>query len=284
MHRLTAISVFALLMTVPVWAQRGGGGHGGGFSGARAGGGFSGHGGSFSAGRGSFGGGHISAGRSFSGVHPARGYSRSFVRPPSSRISRQPFLHDGFRGDRFNGGLRGDRFHRGFRNFGFNRCLGYGCRGWGYGYPWLNAGYFDPWWWWDSGSRFDDEYERDRLSAEQWNERSLEEQHMLRQEEAEGDQDAYAGYGPRHDAREREPETDTPEKAAAAPVPDTVLVYRDQHRQEVQNYAIVGQTLWVFAPPRNQKISIADLDIAATAKANDDRGVSFRVPASNVGQ
>jgi hypothetical protein len=57
-----------------------------------------------------------------------------------------------------------------------------------------------------------------------------------------------------------------------------VLVFRDQHRQEIQNYAISGTTLLAFAPHRTQRISLADLDIPATTKANDNRGLDFRVP------
>ena len=34
-----------------------------------------------------------------------------------------------------------------------------------------------------------------------------------------------------------------------------VLVFRDQHKQEVRNYAIVGQTLWNFASQRTRKDS-----------------------------
>jgi hypothetical protein len=59
-----------------------------------------------------------------------------------------------------------------------------------------------------------------------------------------------------------------------------VLVFRDQHKQEVSNYAIVGQTLWTFVPQHKQQIPLADLDIPATIRANDDRGVTFRVPGA----
>jgi hypothetical protein len=57
-----------------------------------------------------------------------------------------------------------------------------------------------------------------------------------------------------------------------------VLVFRDKRKQEVQNYAVVGQTLWIFEPQGTEKIPLAQLDIPATAKANDERGVDFRVP------
>ena len=64
----------------------------------------------------------------------------------------------------------------------------------------------------------------------------------------------------------------------------TVLIFRDQHQKEVTNYAIVGQTLWNFTPQRKEKIPLADLDLAATVKANDDRGVPFSVPSPQQGQ
>jgi hypothetical protein len=58
----------------------------------------------------------------------------------------------------------------------------------------------------------------------------------------------------------------------------TVLVFRDKHTQEVQNYAIVGGTLWVFSEQRATKLPLSWLDLEATAKANDDRGVDFQIP------
>ncbi len=58
----------------------------------------------------------------------------------------------------------------------------------------------------------------------------------------------------------------------------TILVFRDGRRSEVQNYAIVGQTLWVFSEQRARKILVSDLDLAATKKANAERGVEFLLP------
>ena len=63
----------------------------------------------------------------------------------------------------------------------------------------------------------------------------------------------------------------------ASPVDPTVLVFRDGHKLEVTNYAIMGQTLYVF-DTRTQKIALSDLDVPATIKANDDRGVEFQLP------
>ena len=58
----------------------------------------------------------------------------------------------------------------------------------------------------------------------------------------------------------------------------TILVFRDGRRSEVQNYAIVGQTLWVFSEQRARKVPVSDLDVNATKKVNADRGVEFRPP------
>jgi hypothetical protein len=59
---------------------------------------------------------------------------------------------------------------------------------------------------------------------------------------------------------------------------ETVLVFRDRHSEKVENYAIVGGTLWVFTQQRARKIPIAELDIPTTTKANADRGIDFRLP------
>jgi hypothetical protein len=69
----------------------------------------------------------------------------------------------------------------------------------------------------------------------------------------------------------------------AKPREPTVLVFRDGHQQEVGNYAIMGQTVYVL-DSRTQKISLADLDVPATVKANDDRGMEFKVPAQKPAQ
>ncbi len=47
---------------------------------------------------------------------------------------------------------------------------------------------------------------------------------------------------------------------------------------EVENYAIVGQTLWIFSEQRARKVPLFSLDVDATAKANEERGLEFRVP------
>ena len=113
------------------------------------------------------------------------------------------------------------------------------------------------------------------------------------------DQDEYEG-GPtifdRRGSHSRQPRVRSiepepgpaPQPAAAAappePVvaqPSTVVIFRDGHHAELQNYAIVGDTLFDLTDNRSHKIQLADLDLPATIKANDARGVDFQVPAES---
>lgn len=122
----------------------------------------------------------------------------------------------------------------------------------------------NPYWWWNSGSP-DDQGQDESGDADSTSAQNYQAQ--------PGDQDAYA--------RSPLPRREEPH---AELLPATVLVFRDQHKQEVQNYAIVGGTLWSFAPQHTQKIPLSDLDLAETTKTNDERGVDFRVPAAGQGQ
>jgi hypothetical protein len=64
--------------------------------------------------------------------------------------------------------------------------------------------------------------------------------------------------------------------------PATALVFRDQHVEEVHNYAIAGATLWVLNDKAAKKIPLAQLDLAATVKMNGDRGIDFQVPGPSL--
>jgi len=66
------------------------------------------------------------------------------------------------------------------------------------------------------------------------------------------------------------------------PEPATALVFRDQHVEEVHNYAISGGMVWVLNDQAAKKIPLAQLDIPATVKMNDDRGVDFQVPGPSL--
>jgi len=60
--------------------------------------------------------------------------------------------------------------------------------------------------------------------------------------------------------------------------PMTVLVFHDGHKTEARNYAIVGQTLWIYTDQDSKKVPLADLDVNATKEANSDRGITFQIP------
>jgi hypothetical protein len=75
------------------------------------------------------------------------------------------------------------------------------------------------------------------------------------------------------------------EPAPAAPAaeppqdgPQTLLVFKDGHQLEINNYAIVGATLYDMTPGHRSRVALAELDLDATVKQNNDRGVDFKLP------
>lgn len=260
MRRLLTIAAFLVgfsLIPVGVLAQRGGGGggHGGGFSGGHGsfgGGGFGGHAG-FSGHSG------FSTGSGFSGSHFSPSYGSHFT--SGSHNYGYYGNHSGYYGNR--GRYYGYGYRRGPY---FNSYYGYPY----YGYPYY--GYYDPWWdawWYDNGpSSYDEDSMNQRQVAAEMNQQNLEEQDWLRQQNSQ-DQDAYARPPrPAQPAAESQVQND----------PATVLVFRDQQQREIHNYAIADGILYNFTAARTEKIPLAVIDIPATIKANDDRGVEFHLP------
>lgn len=248
MRRLIPITAFALILASPLCAQRGSGHFGGG--------------------------GHSAFSRSTAGFAAHSGGHFSSSRPAMSHgfahaqgFARGPYLHDSFHGQRFRG--RSHLF--GLRNY----CYGYP-RGFGYRYPWWG---YDPWLWDSDSSSYDDDYDQNLAIANDMNQQNLAEQRMLRQEEADGDQDVYAP----HQSVTR-PQQGSVSDHGDPIVPPTLLVFRDRHTEEIRNYAVVSGTLWSFTGQRTQKIPLAEIDLAATVKANEDRGVTFTVPSTSPGQ
>ncbi|MGA7559473.1 MAG: hypothetical protein WCF61_06520 [Terriglobales bacterium] len=82
----------------------------------------------------------------------------------------------------------------------------------------------------------------------------------------------------------RDSQADVQAEEPVSAQPSTVLVFKDGHQSDVLNYAIVGDTLFDFAEGRTHKIPLGDLDLKATQKANDDRGVDFQIPPTPIGQ
>jgi hypothetical protein len=67
-------------------------------------------------------------------------------------------------------------------------------------------------------------------------------------------------------------------------LPPAVLVYRDGRKEEVSDYTIMSGTIYSKADywssgSWTKKIQIADLDVPATLKVNQERGLKFALPA-----
>ena len=195
---------------------------------------------------------HVSGGHSFGGTRSGM--------PSAPHIASSHAFHGG-------GGFGGDHF-RHHHCYGCRRGIGlYGGYPYGYGgYPY--AGYYGPAWaWdaWDPTSSYNDDQDRSRqlALADEMNAENLEEQRLRQRDDR--DQDSYARGSRARDER-------------TAPGPATALVFRDQHVEEVRNYAIAGGTLWVLNDQAAKKIPLAQLDLPATVKMNDERGLDFQVP------
>ncbi len=69
--------------------------------------------------------------------------------------------------------------------------------------------------------------------------------------------------------------------ASAKPLPappPTIFVLRNGQKLELSDYALTSDTLYDLRDGRTKKISLAEVDLPATVKANEDRGVEFTLP------
>jgi hypothetical protein len=194
------------------------------------------------------------------GVVTRGGFGTGFRRPfyPGRQTFvgfRQPFYGTGFR-------------RRGFYPYVYPYYLGY------YGYPGYYGGYA-----YSTASYYPgyDYYGSSYSSA--YNDPSYNLQNDVARQQADIDrlEDEVARLreqrSPRAPSSTRPPADNRSEVSTP-----TVLVFRDKHTQEVQNYAVVDGTLWIFNAQRATKLPLSWLDLEATAKANDDRGVDFQIP------
>jgi hypothetical protein len=60
--------------------------------------------------------------------------------------------------------------------------------------------------------------------------------------------------------------------------PAAVFIFHDGTRISTHNYAVAGQTLWIFGENQARKFRLADLDRAATEQANAANGLELRLP------
>jgi hypothetical protein len=68
-------------------------------------------------------------------------------------------------------------------------------------------------------------------------------------------------------------------------LPPAVLIFRDGHREQVPEYAIVGGTLYASADywqtgQWTKNIQLSVLNIPATVRANQDNGIKFTLPSA----
>lgn len=90
-------------------------------------------------------------------------------------------------------------------------------------------------------------------------------------------EDAASAHSSGHFSSER---VDDPDPDPAPPQP-TLLVFKDGHKLEVINYAIIGQTLFDMTPGHARRVPLTDLDLDATRQQNEDRGLTFQLPMSS---
>jgi hypothetical protein len=189
-------------------------------------------------------------------------------------------------GSGWGGGSRGWGGHPTYSGWGWRRPpYGYyPYRYWGWGYPsFYGYGWYPYSGWYGGVGWYDDSYSYPAQSYPSYvyaapdNSDAYAQNSQLQQDEIDRLNQEVARL--REEGESRPPSNPPPSPSAKAQVhAETLLVFRDGHTEEIQNYAIVGKTLWVFTEQRAHKIPIIDLDVPATTRANEDRGIDFRLP------
>jgi hypothetical protein len=258
---ISSSALFMLLLAVPLWAQRGGGGAHGGMGGGHVGGG------------------HVAGG--FSGgarggtgyaYHANRGYAGY-----SNGNAYRGWGGNAWRGNNWNGhGWYG----RGW--YGNRWVWGYPYWGWGVGwYPGWNWGFYG-----DTGYDSSYSYSPDMstYTAAPTNAPSYPSVVYMTPDGTLQDAPSSETQEQISQLQSQVAQLQAQQKSSSPKVTevhyDTVLVYRDGHSETVGNYAITGNTLWVFNETRARKIPLSELDIAATKRDNQERGNDFVVPGS----
>jgi hypothetical protein len=300
MKRLLFIAVIwgVAMLSLSAYAQRGGGGRGGGMGGRMGGGG-----GARPMG-GGFGarpmGGGFGA-RPMGGGFGARPMGGAFgARPgfgPRQSVGMVSPRARGFTGSVFIPGQRaffgrrgfgfdGFRFHHRFHNrFFFNNCFngfdcgffgspffgngffGSGLWGWGggWGYP-----YYDPY--------FYGGYGNGGYAPQQQQPVVVEDNTGNRELALQVQELADSVRSLRDEERARDEARSRPSPPPREEPRNLVLVFRDGHQLTVQNYAITGRTLWILSEHTAKKIPLSELNLPATEEENAKRGIDFHAP------
>ena len=66
--------------------------------------------------------------------------------------------------------------------------------------------------------------------------------------------------------------------SARSPAIATTFVLQDGSHVPAENYALTGQTLWIFNEHKARKIAVSDIDREATEKFNAANGIYIRLP------
>ena len=239
-------AIVLLLSSVVCWGQRGGGFHGGA--------GFAGHGG-------------MRAGGGFQGATNFAGRGSFAGGPRSGFHSGAGFHHPG---NGFHHPNHGP--HIIIQNPGFHRHFRAGFSGYPY-YPWYGGPFWGDWAYSSYNSQDDNSYAQYQANAE-INRLSDEVQDLREQQRERQYQSAPAPPPPAQPASAAKLQEDLP----------VVLVFLDKRIQEVKNYAVANEMLVVLEGNRRKKYPLADIDLAATMKLNDERGVDFQVPNPVISQ
>lgn len=221
-------------------------------------------------------GGGMAGGRGVAGHGPgiaARG--RSAPAMPAGRFAGAPRSRSIANNGRLISGRFGVNNRSGFFN-GRRRCInGFNCRfffnsGFGFGFPGFGFGYnyipgFYP-------SDYDQQPQTQQpVVVSDDNEGNTE---LAVEIQRLSDEVSYMRQEQTRQAQARQPGSSMTAHSAET----TTFVFRDGRRMTTENYAIAGETLWVFNERVAKKYSIAELDRPATEQANAENGVDIRFP------
>ena len=186
---------------------------------------------------------------------------------PSNRFF-QPGFHSGFHGG----------FHGGFHN-GFRRDFDHG-RFHNQGFSWVPWGgyYYTPYLDYDAQAQA--QYEAEQAAARAQQEAADDQARQQALQRTIDDLRAYNEQRDRELEQERLARESSPPQPQLPAGPALILIFKDGHRSEVSNYAIMGSTFYDLSDGRPRKIPLADLDLEATTRINDQNGVDFRLPSS----
>ena len=230
--------------------------------------------------------GHSSAPRASSGFagHPAG--QRTFASSPrpstfatTNRFATRSFSHNNrfFFDGRFDGRPDGFRRFHHHRPFGFvNGCFGFSCgspfffdSSFAFGAPFI--GPYDPFY----GNYYPSAPQAQPVvvNADNGNSAQLAaEVQRLTDEVDDLRNETYSQH-----AAARVPVDPHASLSAKNPALATIFIFRDGHRISAQNYAIAGQTLWIFNEHTARKVPLADLDVPTTEQTNAANGIELRL-------